>query len=401
MVKRWVLALVLIAIVIVGGAAGWFILNQKSTQETLRLYLLYMQLTRKPGYVEFYSYDPSRPLNAEVTPVEHDGTGGYDVYKVTFDSVDRTYVSSRVTAWLVTPLHPREGVGVVLLHGLSSNKTDALPTAKYFAANNFTCLAIDLPLHGERATRPLDFDSDIVDVMIQAVFDVRRSIDFLEEKYGVEKVALVGRSLGSLIGAVTLGIDGRISVGALIATGGNLTYILHNSEISKDQNVDKILGDSRVCYTEPLNYIGNFNGSLQLHYAKNDTVIPPQACLMLSEAATNCKNKEVIEHEGEHGISFDEVHDDVLRFLQSYLKSDLTAATRIAVSSSIRYPSKVHLADDSLSEPESVLFSVLTFNKSKNYRNLKLREFEMLNELISPSKPMVFPPSRAVCFNVI
>nr|HDO81136.1 alpha/beta fold hydrolase [Candidatus Bathyarchaeota archaeon] len=334
-VKRWVLALVLIAIVIVGGAAGWFILNQRNTQETLRLYLLYMQLTRKPGYVEFYSYDPSQPLNAEVTLVEHNETEGYDVYKVTFDSVDRTDVSSRVTAWLVTPLHPREGVGVVLLHGLNSDKNKTLPTAKYFAANNFTCLAIDLPLHGERATRPLDFDSDIVDVMIQAVFDVRRSIDFLEEKYGVEKVALVGRSLGSLIGAVTLGVDGRISVGALIATGGNLTYILHNSEISEDPNVDvdEILGDSRVCYTEPLNYIGNFNGSLQLHYAKNDEVIPPQACLMLSEAATNCKNKQVIEHEGGHNIPDREVNDQVLALLQS----DLTAATRITVNFSIRY----------------------------------------------------------------
>nr|MDO8063819.1 alpha/beta hydrolase [Candidatus Freyrarchaeum guaymaensis] len=217
----------------------------------------------------------------------------------------------------------------------NSDKNKTLPTAKYFAANNFTCLAIDLPLHGERATRPLDFDSDIVDVMIQAVFDVRRSIDFLEEECGVEKVALVGRSLGSLIGAVTLGVDGRISVGALIATGGNLTYILHNSEISKDQNVDKILGDSRVCYTEPLNYIGNFNGSLQLHYAKNDTVIPPQACLMLNESATNCKKKQVIEHEGGHNIPDKEVNDQVLALLQS----DLTAATRITVSFSTRHSS--------------------------------------------------------------
>lgn len=67
-------------------------------------------------------------------------------------------------------------------------------------------------------------------------------------------------------------------------------------------DVDRILSHPWVEYTEPLNYIGNFNGSLQLHYATGDEVIPPEACLMLNETAVNCKEKEVIEHSGGHNI---------------------------------------------------------------------------------------------------
>lgn len=162
-----------------------------------------------------------------------------------------------------------------------------------------------------------------MEVVVQAVFDIRRSIDLLEE-YGVRKVALVGRSLGNLVGAVTLGVDNRISVGALIATGGNLTYILHNGNISEKQDVDveRILSHPWIEYTEPLNYIGNFNGSLQLHYAEDDKVIPPQACIMLNESAVNCKKKEVIQHPGGHDIPDKEVNDYILNLL----KSDLVAS---------------------------------------------------------------------------
>lgn len=76
----------------------------------------------------------------------------YTVWNVSFDTVDRTGVASRVTGYLVVLSHPRGGVRVILVHGLGGSKDNMFPTAEYFAVSNFTCLAIDLPLHGERAS---------------------------------------------------------------------------------------------------------------------------------------------------------------------------------------------------------------------------------------------------------
>ncbi|MEX2706795.1 MAG: alpha/beta hydrolase [Candidatus Freyrarchaeum guaymaensis] len=329
--RKW-LAAVLLTVVVVGGVAGGLLLSQtraKSSSESLYWIYLFL-LTRKPGYVEFYSYDSNQPLNKDLTLVSVNTPGGYNLSRVYFDSVN----GERVSAWMVAPFYPQEGVGVILLHGLRGNKNKTLPLAEYFAAHNFTCLALDLPRHGERAEGPIDLESDFVDIMIQTVFDVRRSIDLLEESFGAERVAVVGRSLGSLAGAVSLGVDGRITVGALIATGGNLTYILHESVISNDIDVNKILSDGRLGYVEPLNYIGNFNGSLQLHYGEDDEVIPPPACTMLYDAAVNCKSRVKIAHSTGHNIPDKEVDGDILNLLRSEL-----TATGIGAAEGVSLPS--------------------------------------------------------------
>ncbi|MHA1579552.1 MAG: alpha/beta hydrolase [Candidatus Freyarchaeota archaeon] len=146
--RKW-LAAVLLTVVVVGGVAGGLLLSQtraKSSSESLYWIYLFL-LTRKPGYVEFYSYDSNQPLNKDLTLVSVNTSGGYSLFKVYFDSVN----GERVSAWMVVPFYPREGVGVILLHGLGGDKNVTLPLAEYFAAHNFTCLALDLPRHGERA----------------------------------------------------------------------------------------------------------------------------------------------------------------------------------------------------------------------------------------------------------
>ncbi len=144
-----VLLVVVIAASISGVMVWYFLAQERARMDMLSFYMLYMQLIHKPGYVEFYDYDANQQLNAE--PVKFKFTLKYTVYNVSFDTISRTDVSSRVTGYLVKPSYPREGVGVILIHGLGGSKDDMLPTAEYFAVNNFTCLAIDLPLHGERA----------------------------------------------------------------------------------------------------------------------------------------------------------------------------------------------------------------------------------------------------------
>lgn len=49
----------------------WYVLAQERARNNiLSLYLLYMQYTQKPGYVEFYNYDANQPLNAESVEFE-------------------------------------------------------------------------------------------------------------------------------------------------------------------------------------------------------------------------------------------------------------------------------------------------------------------------------------------
>lgn len=118
--RKW-LAAVLLTVVVVGGVAGGLLLTHTGVENNSEnLYWIYLfLLTQKPGYVEFYNYDPNQPLNKDLTLVSVNTSGGYNLFKVYFDSVN----GERVSAWMVVPFYPREGVGVILLHGLGATKT--------------------------------------------------------------------------------------------------------------------------------------------------------------------------------------------------------------------------------------------------------------------------------------
>ncbi|HPQ67709.1 MAG TPA: dienelactone hydrolase family protein [bacterium] len=74
-----------------------------------------------------------------------------------------------------------------------------------------------------------------VELFRQSVIDVRRGIDFLQgqPEVDLEKLGIMGASLGGIIGALSTVADGRIKATASLVSAGNLPKILDTSGYSR------------------------------------------------------------------------------------------------------------------------------------------------------------------------
>ena len=262
--------------------------------------------------IDFYNYNKSLPLNAGEKIVSDKKS--YTLYKVTYQSVN----NKKVVALFIKPKVGTKFPCIIFIPGLKGRKEAYLDLMTILCGKGYACFALDLPMFGERKKgRQFILERDIIKVIIQSVFDIRRGIDYLQSRGDIGDIALYGRSLGGIIGSIVLGVDNRIKAGILVITGGNITYILHHSVIISDPNkIKMILNNPLFPYTEPLNYIGFFNGPIQFHFGEKDDVIPLEAGLQL---ASHVKNKEVYTYNAGHGIPMQDMMDKILNFLNKYL----------------------------------------------------------------------------------
>ena len=169
---------------------------------------------------------PSRLL----TGVRRDG---YTEYRVEFPSAYRSPYPANNTVyawWLV----PAERVGraptVVLLHSLGIRRPELeMGLARELARNGIAVFLMTLPYHMQR-TPPGYGSGDLIlagdiallrEAGIQATWDVRRAVDWLQRQPEVDpdRIALVGISLGAILGATALASEPRLHSAALILGG--------------------------------------------------------------------------------------------------------------------------------------------------------------------------------------
>jgi cephalosporin-C deacetylase-like acetyl esterase len=69
----------------------------------------------------------------------------------------------------------------------------------------------------------------------QSVIDVRRAIDFLQQQPGVDadRIAIMGASLGGIIGALATEADPRLKATVMMISAGDLPMILDRSNYSR------------------------------------------------------------------------------------------------------------------------------------------------------------------------
>jgi pimeloyl-ACP methyl ester carboxylesterase len=97
---------------------------------------------------------------------------------------------SGVVAYAATggmPIDP-EKESVVFIHGVGHDHTVWVLPSRYFARHGRNVLALDLPGHGRSGGAPLETIEEMADWVIDAV-----------EAAGLEKAAMVGHSMGSLV----------------------------------------------------------------------------------------------------------------------------------------------------------------------------------------------------------
>lgn len=175
--------------------------------------------------------------------VEHHG---YVEYQVEFPSAFRSpYPANNVVRawWLV----PTERVGgaptVVLLHSLGIRRPELeMALARELVRGRIAVFLMTLPYHMSRTPPGQDSGGAILagdvallrDTVVQAVWDVRRAIDWLQRQPETdpERIALIGVSLGAILGATVLAVEPRVHSAVLILGGVDFAHVLWNSVLA-------------------------------------------------------------------------------------------------------------------------------------------------------------------------
>lgn len=169
------------------------------------------------------------------------------VFALRFPSAIVTSVPENNTA-IVEIYEPRDARRpmpvVILLHYWGATDLDVERRfAKDLNARGMAAAVVTLPYHlqrtppgqksGEYAIRP-----DVAflkEAITQAVFDIKRLLDWIEsrpQQYDVSRTALAGISLGAVVGSLTVGVDDRISAAAFLLGGADLAHLLWHSSVT-------------------------------------------------------------------------------------------------------------------------------------------------------------------------
>ncbi len=186
--------------------------------------------------------DPVFPSRL-VTGVRQDG---YIEYRVEFPSAypSRYPANNLVYAWWLVPAERAGRVPtVVLLHSLGIRRPELeMGLARELVRNGIAVFLMTLPYHMQR-TPPGHGSGDLIlsgdvpllrEAAIQATWDVRRAFDWLQRQPETdpERIALVGISLGAILGATVLASEPRVHSAVLILGGADLAHVLWDSVLA-------------------------------------------------------------------------------------------------------------------------------------------------------------------------
>jgi fermentation-respiration switch protein FrsA (DUF1100 family) len=125
---------------------------------------------------------------------------------------------SRLAGWFVQG-QPRRG-GVLLMHGIRSNRLEMLDRARMLYAQGFSVLLFDFQAHGESPGRYLTFG-------YLESRDARAAFDFMRQRLPGEHIGVVGMSLG---GAAAILVEKPLEADAMVleAVFGSFDEALDN-----------------------------------------------------------------------------------------------------------------------------------------------------------------------------
>jgi uncharacterized protein len=266
---------------------------------------------------KYYNYDHDLPLEDSVILVSD--TNDFLMYSVSFTSIH----NKRVTGLLSVPEKGETPCPVIiLLHGLGDRKTVDYIQAGHniFLDSGYAVLRIDVANHGNRKEHNYDFS--LTDgyrywtrsLVSQTVFDLRRSIDFLETRPEVdaERIGFFGISLGGIIGTIFSGVDERLKVPVIALAGGNLSLMF---------GLDALTEDTKDFFSiiDPINFVANIAPRpLLMINAENDEVIAPLTSKLLFNKAK--QPKQIIWYPSRHrDLPIQEAYPDGVSWYNDHL----------------------------------------------------------------------------------
>ncbi len=222
---------------------------------------------------------------------------------------------------------------VVVLHywGASDQKIER-SLAGDLARRGVGSVLMTLPYHlgrtpagvrsGELAIEP--DPARLTATMTQAVFDVRRTVDFINGRpeFDSARIGIAGTSLGSIVSELAFAVEPRFQHAAFMLGGADLAHILwHSSRVVKvrDELRKKGLTEPKLRdalrTVEPLEYLGaRKEGNSFVIGGKFDTVVPPADTQKLIAALPSPKT--LMLDTGHYGGIF--VERRILRLVSEY-----------------------------------------------------------------------------------
>lgn len=231
----------------------------------------------------------------------------------------------KLAAWY---LPPRNGVIVICVHGMGSNRTQFLDEAVFLQRKKYGVLLLDLRNHGES-------EGDKTTLGLYEVRDIAAAVEYIRQREGTDAaVAAFGHSMGAAtvllataqipeIRAVIAvspftSVEDNVSEGVRTLTGLDPRFfaplILFFGQ--REAGVD-------ISTVRPVDVIGSISPRpvLLIHGAKDET-LPVRNSYQLYEAARDPKELVVYEGVGHGGFIFQEPKQypkKVLNFLEKYL----------------------------------------------------------------------------------
>lgn len=272
---------------------------------------------REISLEEYYKYDHGLPLNTTIAKMND--SSEVEMYNIEFSSIHNKKVNALLTL-------PRGKTGpvpvIILLHGLGDRKTvDYIEFGhQYFINHGYAVMRIDIANHGVRKENDYKFDltGDLRyltrDIIVQTVFDLRRSVDFLETHSDIDpnRIGYYGISLGGIIGTVFCSVDNRVKVPVIALAGGNLNLMF---------GMEALSSETREFFApiDPVNFVEYISPRpLLMINAENDEVISPITTKLLFEKAN--EPKEIKWYPSKHrDLPIDSAYGDGVKWFDQHL----------------------------------------------------------------------------------
>lgn len=266
--------------------------------------------------LKYYEYDQGLPLEDSITILS-------DSLDYVLSAVEYTSVhNKRVTGLLSVPKSTEPLPVIILLHGLGDRKTVDYVDAghDYFVKSGLAVLRIDIANHGDRQEHDYDFDLTegyrywTRDIITQTVFDLRRSIDFLDTRKEVapERIGFFGISLGGIIGTIFCSIDQRVKAPVIALAGGNLSLMFGLDAFSEDTK-------DFFSIIDPINFVEQISPRpLLMINSENDEIIAPLTSKLLFKKAN--EPKQIIWYPSKHrDLPIEKAYPESIKWFQKQL----------------------------------------------------------------------------------
>ncbi len=222
---------------------------------------------------------------------------------------------SAVSALLFVPVHAgvkHPAPCLLLLQGLGLGKEAMLPFARFFATGGYASFMLDdsgepVTASNSMAALPNWSSEDqmagyLVSHSVASVLNLRRGLDWLclREDIDHRRIAVVGFSLGSMIGTILTSVDHRICAAVLVSSGGDLAQILVDEArggvafgryyAKLIESVDSNTLAEQLTTIDPINYVASIAPRpVLMTHGTADRVIAPNSATSLYQAARQPK----------------------------------------------------------------------------------------------------------------